>query len=415
MLSWVYFSRYIFSKRSGSLVKVIARLSVLGIAMGVFSFVLVLSIMNGFNDNIRERILSVEPHLIIRSSDSNDLKKLEESSFYKKVKSLQGVQFSIFENQDIILRTIDGAYRGAMARGLKGRSLEKMFSRLQQLRQKNQGEEALWEEEDNFPLEAGEVVIGVDLAQRLGVLEGDTLTVIPPEALLLPSGEVPRLEKVVVRKIITTNVSDVDSKFIFYQLGKALHVFKESPSRYLGVELWLDDMNLLEETEALLQMPGAIVESWKDRNAALFFALKLEKLVIGLFLCLSGLMAVCSVITVMLLLVSQKKQEIGVLMALGMSSAMVTKIFGRMGFLLSLLGIIGGMISSFLAIWLLKTYPLNVLPGIYYDSQIPVRVDLFLVSIVFLVSVVLAFMSAWLPARSLSGLRPSLAIRDGRS
>lgn len=414
MLSWFYFSRYIFSKRSGALVRFIARLSVLGIAMGVFSFILVLSIMNGFNSNIKERILSVEPHLILRSSQFSDRIQLENSGVYKELSSLatndRVESFDLFASQDVIFKTIDGVYHGGVARGLQTSSLQRMLSRLVEIERKSQGDRALWENED-LSLKPGEVLIGIDLAHRLGVLPGDTLTVVPPESLLLPPGEQPLFSKVTVKKILTTNVVEIDSQFIFYSLDSTLSALESSSSRYLGAEVWLPDVNQVEAFRQELSAFDVQLESWQDRNATLFFALRLEKMVMGLFLLLSGLIAICSVITVVLLLVSQKKQEIGVMRSFGMSASRITGLFAQMGFFLSLLGVVLGLCLSLLAIWFLKTYPLDILPGIYYDSQIPVDWDGGLMVVVLFVAVILSFLSGWLPARGLGRLSPSQAMR----
>ena len=410
MLSWFYFTRYIFSRRSGALVRFIARLSVLGIAMGVFCFIFVLSVMNGFNSNIKERILSVEPHLILRSSQFSDPSHLQESEVYKKLPSLGVENFDLFANQDVIFKTIDGVYHGGVARGLQPASLQRMFSRLVEVARKSEGDRALWQEDD-WSLEPGEILIGIDLAHRLGVLPGDTLTVVPPEALLLPPGEQPLFSKVTVKKILTTNVAEIDSQFIFYSLGETLSALQKSSSRYLGIEVWLPDVNQVEGFRDKLSSFNVQVESWRDRNATLFFALRLEKMVMGLFLLLSGLIAICSVMTVVLLLVSQKRQEIGVMRAFGMSAQKVTGLFAQMGLFLSLLGVVLGFCLSVLATWFLKTYPLDILPGIYYDSQIPVQWEGGLILIVLLVALILSFLSGWLPARGLADMSPSQSIR----
>ena len=418
VLSWFYFQRYILSKRSGSLAKIIAGLSVLGVGLGVCCFVFTLSVMNGFNDNIRERILSTEPHLTVNFLAASKTRTIKKSDLYKKIKTLPLRSSQVFVEQDVILRTIDGIYNGAVAKGLDRSSLFQMLNRLQLYKKKQQGDEALWKENGGHlsRSKSAGITVGVNLAHRLGILEGDTLTVIPPEVLLLPQGEVPYLEEVVVNKILTTDVPAIDDKFIFYSLGQSLKTLQSYSGRQLGVEVWLKETatQKLEEYKKDIEQPGVVVESWKDRNKTLFFALKLEKIVIGLFLALSGIIAICSVITLIVLLVSQKKKEIGAMMAFGMSPKMVTQIFSHIGFYLSFLGISGGLFLSLVLMWFVKTYPLDILPGIYYDSHIPVRIDLELIAMALVVCVILAFMSGWLPAKKLSVFNPSQAIRNDK-
>jgi lipoprotein-releasing system permease protein len=392
---WKFFKNYLFSQRSGSLVRRISWLCIVGVAVGIFSFILILSIMNGLNLNIRNRILSMEPHLQIQILDTVNTKFMETHPAYMKLKSEPGNIALVYEQQDVILRTMEGHFRGAVARGLTEESLG-----------------FLVKEKIDFPQD-GEIIIGSDLARILGIFEGDFITIIPPESLLLPPGEVPRFEKVSVKKIITTSLADLDAQNIFYLRGKALNQFSKAASRSVGIETWISNPDDVDQVKSQLQtFPMLKIQTWKEKNSALFFALKLEKTIIGLFLTLAGLVTSFSIVTVIALLISQKKREIGILAAMGLSVKKTCNLFTGIGLMLSLIGGGIGLVFGTALSLLVEFYPIDILPNIYYDNAIPAKVDFIFILITSIVSIIIAFLAAWIPSRSVSHLSPSVALRS---
>ncbi|OQW51560.1 MAG: hypothetical protein A4S09_10045 [Proteobacteria bacterium SG_bin7] len=410
MLTLQLFRKFLFSKRSGSLIRTISRLCIFGIGVGVFALILVNSIMNGFHGAIRERLLKVEPHLVVRF----DKKEFDESKIklLESLRSRNDTGAYLLEQQDVMIRTSEGIFSGAVAVGVDEEPLYKM---LKDIGGEIRESPVISTIQDTGK---GEIFVGKDLAYTLGLYEGDEVLIVPPESLLTPTGDIPIFEQAVVRGIISTSVADIDAKNVYYVRGKSLKRLRKSNSFTEGIEIRLKDpMNfsgLMEE----LKKDNWKVESWVDRNSTLFFALKVEKTVIAVFLALSTLIASFSVITVLTLLLAQKKREFGVLMALGVSLKRARLIFSNVGLMLAGVGLGAGLVLGTGISLVLQKWPLDVLPNnIYYDTRITAQVDFTIVAIIFAGSIVIAFFSAWIAATQIlktdpiSGLRAKAQIQ----
>lgn len=417
---WYFFRRLIFSVRAGALVRRIAWLSLVSIAVSVTAFLIVIFVMGGMNESIQKRILALEPHLTLTQKKSEKKYLIDSLSVLTDIKKENPkIRSSSFESQDVILRTLDGKFRGAVARGMSKESFEDFILQLNQLKNESESNSGIdpWETSD-VP-KAGEVVMGIDLARSLELLEGEYITVIPPEGLILAPGEAPPFEKVRIKKIISTNLADVDAQFIFYQRSMALNNFGKSASRRAGVEFWLPDGHDADALKSKIlrsldesQRNELLIETWQERNGALFYALRLEKLMIGIFLALAGLVSGTSILTVLALLMSQKKRDIALLMTLGMSKIKTSQLFTKMGLCLSGTGLGLGLILGTSVSYYIQENPINVLPQIYYDSRIPAQVDWIILVGVFVVGGIVSFLGAWLPARTALQIEPSQALRQ---
>lgn len=405
-----FFLKYLFSKRAGALVKKISWLSVIGLTISLSALVLVISVMIALNHNIEDRTIAVEPHLTIQIPGINSAALLDAHPIVSKLRQNPELRVSVFEQQDVILRTLDGHFRGGIARGLTQASLDRLLSEMEKLKQRSHSGS-----KEPIPIEIlapKEVILGMDLAVSLGIFEGDSLMVVPPESLLLPPTETPKYERVVVKKIITTNLADVDAQNMFYVREHTLRGLSQVQSRTTAVEVWTPNPYQAEKIrDDLSGFPEAKVETWKEKNSALFLALRLEKLAIGLFMSMAVLLASFAMISVSVLLVSQKRKEIGLLQAIGFSQNKVRSLFFKIGLCLAFSGIIAGaLIGSGLSYWI-ELHPLNVLPDIYYDSQIPAYFDFQFVAVVFLCASALALIGSYISSRDAARMMPSEAIR----
>ena len=313
MLEWLIFKNYLLSRRSGALVRIIAWHCILGIGLGVAALVIVLSVMNGFNLTIRNRMLSVEPHIIITTPNRPTLTDVE--NLQRTMQTVAPVeQIDRFEAQDLILRSVDGVFGGAVAKGYEAPAIDGLLKRVW----RSTKQEAPEPQNYATKLNSNEVILGLDLARSLGIFEGDDVLLIPPESLLLPKGEVPRLQKFKVRSLVSTQMPEVDSKLIFYNLSAGPSKVK-SLSLATGFEIRLTDPHDADRVKAELLKKNFTAETWMDRDTSLFFALKMESFAMSLFLSLAVLITSFSIVIVMVLLMSQKRRDIGMLMALGLS------------------------------------------------------------------------------------------------
>ena len=400
-MSWLFFRRFLLSRRSGSVVRWVSMICISGVAVGVTALVMVISIMNGFNDAYRQRLLAVEPHLVVVAPPENVVSDLRADSH---------LRVSEFEVQDVLLRTVDGYFSGAVAKGISSEDLNFLLGQIAKNGIKNA---ARTEAADIAP---GQIVMGVDLARSLGVFEGDKVTVVAPEALLLPAGEVPRFERVTVSRILSTSVAEIDGKYLFYNRDNTFANLRASASLERGIEVRLPDPYEYGPIEKKLRGLGLKVESWVERNKALFFALRMEKLVMTTLLTLSTLIASFSIVTVLVLLLTQKRKEIGLLMALGLTPLKTSRLFFGLGLMLSVTGIGIGMVVGLSICFGLQEYPLNILPSdVYYDVSIPARVEPFFIAMILLFAGIIAAVSSWLPARFHTRFTPAEGLRPARA
>lgn len=409
MLAWLIFRNYLLSRRSGALVRIIAWHCVLGIGMGVAALVIVLSVMNGFNITIRSRMLSVEPHLVITLKQSPTPEQLERLRATLNEVSRGGVeQLERFETQDLILRSMDGVFGGALAKGYDGPAMQAMRSRVWQNLRKNTAPP----QEETSQLGPTEIILGIDLARGLGIFEGDEVILVPPETLLLPKGEVPRFQKFKVKSLLNTQMPEFDSKLMFYNID-TLTKRMRSASRETGFEVRLKDPYAADRVKKRLKEKGIDAQTWGERDTSLFFALKMESYAMALFLSLAVLITSFSIVTVMVLLMSQKRQDIGMMMALGLSVRRTRSVFLQVGLMLSYLGILGGIVLGGSVCLLLEMYPMELLPDIYTDSTLPAKLTPRILMFVLGSSTLIAIVGSWLPIWRYVIDNPSVALRRG--
>lgn len=407
MLSWLIFRNYLLSKRSGALVRIVAWHCILGIAMGVAALIIVLSVMNGFNLKIRSSMLSVEPHLVLaqreeaKDDQATRLQKLVESLSSDGVKEVHA-----FETQDLIVRSADGSFGGVVG---KGYSQDAIYSLLNRIWVSGRRVTAQPQEE-SARLEAGEVILGSDLARSLSVFEGDEILLIPPETLLLPKGEVPRLSRFKVKALVSTNMPEIDSKLLFYRLG-AFPKSNKSLSHDAGFEIMLNNPYEAEGLKKKLAAKDVAVQTWGDRDSSLFFALKVESYAMTLFLSLAVLITSFSIVIVMVLLLSQKRQDIGLLMTMGLSVRRVRATFFQVGLLLSFCGILSGVVVGSILCFAMDRYPMELLPDIYTDTTLPAKLSFSIFVFVLVCSSLIGLVGSWLPAWRYVESSPAVNLR----
>lgn len=380
----------------------ISFLSFFAVLLSVMVFLIVLFVMNGMNKSIQSRIIVLDPNITAYFKDSEEV-KLDENPMYHGLR---------FDSYDLIVRTVDGQFRGANAIGYKQEDFQFWSDKLSALRKKSRDFQA-FDEDSSSELAEGEIAIGVDIARSLGLLEGDQVNLIPIETLLLSQTERPLFEKVTIKKIITSDLPDLDANAVFFNRDLSLKTFKASLSKVSGYHFWLKNQDDLDTAIADLKTHSfKSVESWKEKNSSLFFALLMEKTMIGIFLGLAGLIASTSILTVLALIMSQKQSDIAILKTLGLSNKRTLLLFTQMGLWISLSAISVGTILGLSVSYYLEKNPLQVLPHIYYDASIPAYVDLRFAGIVLVVSTILAFLGCYFPSRTTLNIQPAILLKQ---
>lgn len=400
-LSFSFFTHFLFSKRGGALIKIIAWLCVLGIGTGIFALVVVMSVMNGFNTSIRTRTLSVEPHLVIYLENASESAEKKAVDWLKS----QSYKYDYTDTQDVILRTQAGFVQGAIAQGVSQKTLNDIVDGNRK-RQNRPLDEPM-----EFKLAANEVLVGMGLGDVMGLFENDPLVVIAPESLLGSKESLPLFETVKVKDFLRTEIEGIDSRKIFYIRETSLGRLQRSASLEKSIEVRLPNPEEFKSAKSTLEGMGLKVDSWRDRNSNLFYSLRLEKFVVAILLGLSTIIASFSLVTLMVIMVTQKKKDIGVLMAMGYDARLVTRIFQFTGVSVSLIGIFGGIFFGLPVCYLLQNHSQGILPAVYADTNIPAEVHASQIVFLFVIAFAVANWISWLAVRRITELTPIDALK----
>lgn len=390
------------------MVKTISRISITGIWLGITAFIVVISVMNGFNHSIQSRLLEVEPHVVVDFNHIKSTKAIFEDPVYKKLEKMDVELVGPIAYQDVILRTSEGFVQRAVANGVTRERLKNLLEYANKRSASKTPEEIVDLVEGLNP---GEVILGVGLADSIGLFRDDSVVLIPPETLLLPASEIPQLSQAMVKGYLLTDVERIDGGSFYYIIDESFPRLRQSAGRRMGLQVWLSDPTRASEVKAALQDENTQVETWEERNASLFFALKMEKILVSFLVGLSTLIAGLSIISVMVLLITQKRKDIGNLLAMGMTRGQTRRTFVRIGMFLAMSGVVAGIICGILLSYAVNEFSQDVLPAYYEDTSIPAEVRLTQVLTVFLIAITFSFVALSMTMRRLSSFRPSEILR----
>ncbi|HTL71178.1 MAG TPA: ABC transporter permease, partial [Candidatus Eisenbacteria bacterium] len=376
-VEWFIARRYVWSERRHPFVGIISTISVLGIAVGVAALIVVLAVMNGFDEDLKDRIIGLHAHVTVEKEGVfREYPVLMEK--LSKARMVRGAAPYI-EGQALIQNEEWGS--GVLVRGLDPQA-ERTVSRFHQLLT-----------EGRLSGSPGRAVLGLELAKRAGLKVGSEFKILTQNA------EKP--SKLTVEGIFSSGMYEFDANLVFLDLKSAQALFGMEGSAS-GVSLALTDPSRAEEVKAELQRSLGYpyyVRTWMDMNRTLFAALKLEKIVMFLILALIILVACLNIAGSLTILVMDKTKDIGVLMALGATRFQIMKIFALDGLLIGTVGAAAGLALGTGLCFVLKTYPIVELPReIYYINRLPVQMQAFDTGLVAAVAVILSFLSAFYPA-----------------
>ena len=362
-----FFFKYLFSARSGSVIRYVCIICICSLAVSIAGLLIVISVMSGFGISIRDRLLQEEPHLVVSTQKINSLKKtLLKHNLKNQINSIRS-----FEIQDVILKTSSGEISGAVAKGYT----KKYFK---------------------YSESKSSVHLGMEIASQLRLFEGDKVFVTPAETLLLPPTEITPPDQVTISSITLPSHSSINNKTIFYQIG-SIPSLKKNSSLENGVEIFLKNPDQYQKIQETIKNEGYVVKSWSERNSALFFALKVEKGIMIIFLSLASLIASFSIASMLQLLIRQKRKDIEILMVMGYPTSKVKKLFTLIAFTMSFIGVFIGSILGYIACFILQHASIDLLPDIYVNRKIPVEISLDFFVIVLLSACLLSYLASWVP------------------
>ncbi len=396
--------RYFKSKKKHSGISVNTIISVSGVALGVMTLITVLAVMGGFHDDLKEKILGVNSHIVTLSYEG---RIKDYGPLINEIEKVEGVVGSApFIYGQVMLRSGDRAY-GVVVRGIDP-VLEMGTTEI--LTKLGGGTIEGLKQEEGYP----GIIIGRELMRSLGLFVGDVIEMVSPVSEIGPLGMVPKMKKFKLSGFFTAGMYEYDSSLAFINISNAQTFFKYGKA-VTGIEVKTDNIyntgEISKEIERIIGMPY-YARDWIQMNKNLFSALKLEKIVMFIILTLIILVASFNIISNLIMIVMEKGREIAVLKAMGATRKGIMSIFMIHGLIIGFIGTLSGVIGGYLLCKLLKTYKFIDLPGdVYYLDYLPVRIDSFDFIIVPAAAILISFLATVYPSWQAAKLDPVEPLR----
>ncbi len=400
--------RYTGAKRRNHFISFISATSMAGLTLGVAVLILVLSVMNGFDRELRERILGMVPHAALYSADG--------------LSDWRGLAGEVVENPDIVaaapfvqiqgMMSSKGRVQGVMVNGIEP-EWESKVSILPDFMKKG----------DFYSLNDAryQIILGDLLANKLGASIGDKVTLIMPEASLTPAGLMPRLKRFTVSGVFSVG-AELDASFAYIHIRDAAKLARLD-NEAQGLRLMTKDLFKAPKIAWDLQfeLEGNLRASdWTRTHGNLFQAIKMEKTMIGLLLLIIVAVAAFNIVSTLVMVVTDKQGDIAIMRTLGMSPGAIMSVFMVQGFIIGVVGIILGTLLGILCAltvtdviaWVERILGIQFLnANVYFISYLPSELLWSDVVLVTSSGLIMCFLATLYPAYKASKVKPAEALR----
>ncbi|MCE5210692.1 MAG: lipoprotein-releasing ABC transporter permease subunit [Deltaproteobacteria bacterium] len=417
--------RYLRAKRKQVFVSVITFISVFGIFLGVAALIIVLAVMNGFEEDLRTKILGIKSHIELTTDMTGPMKNYQQVR--ERISGIEGVVASTpFIYSQAMIRNGNGV-TGVVIRALDTQSAFKVIN-LGKIREGNleylnkiPPKVALNYSQNEKAPPTG-IVIGKEMARNMGIFLYDTITIISPTSIATPMGMIPRMGKFVVVGIFESGFYEYDSTLAYLSL-EGCQKFLQMGDTVTGIDIKVNDIYKADVIARKIQNELGFpfwAQNWMQMNKNLFSALKLEKRVMFIILSLVVLVAAFNIISALIMIVMEKNKDIAILKSMGATSQSIMKIFIYQGMIIGVIGTLLGCIAGIaialnlqaVSLFVEKIFHFKFLPGdVYYLSEIPSKVNYGDVLIIVVVTLLICFLSTIYPSFRASKTDPAEALR----
>jgi len=391
--------RYLLGKRKEAFISLISLISVAGVMVGIMTVIIVLAVMNGFNTELKNKILGANAHIYVEAQGGI----FQYPELVERLKDYPHVSaISPYIYGQAMLRHGDRVI-GVLVKGIDyNRELETTALGKNIKEGKISGVSHKW------------ILIGEVLKRNLNVEAGEMLTLVSPYFTLTPLGSIPQLSRFQIEGIFKSGNYEYDSQLAYISLIEAQRLFGFS-DMITGLALKLDNLDLANQVSKDLRKDlrfSYVVKSWIEANRNLFSALKLEKIVMFIITTLIVIVATFNIVSTLIMITMEKTRDVGILRSLGASRKSIVMIFILMGLIIGLAGIVLGCLGGYVVVSLLEKYQFIRLPGdVYYIEYLPVKIGRWDFLVIPGAALLISLLSTIYPAWQASRLNMIEAIR----
>jgi lipoprotein-releasing system permease protein len=412
--------RYLRAKRRNRTISLNTVVSIAGITLGVAALIGTVGIMTGFKEDIQAKILGTTAHIIVQDRIKDSMSDYDPVT--KQVVTVPGVvaatpfvlkQVLLTTQtgvQGIVIRGIDPQREGTVTELAKNLSTGQLadLSRPVKVKQPPADDPTSPAVETEKP----GIILGKELALRLGVFVGDTVNVVSPVGPISAIGMVPKIRTFALVALFESGMYEYDSSLAYIDLAEAQKFFNMGQT-VTGIEIKVTDVFRAAETARSVEQSLGFAygaRDWMQMNRNLFSALKLEKTMMFLLLVLITIVASFNIVSTLTMIVTEKQKEIAILKAMGATRKSIRRIFMLNGLIIGLSGTAIGIPLGYAFLWLIQTF-WTFDPTVYYISRIPVHVQTMDVFLVAGSAIVISFAATVYPSLQAAKLEPVAALR----
>jgi lipoprotein-releasing system permease protein len=400
--------RYLLAKRKQAFISVISLISTLGVTVGVMAVIIALALMTGMQQELRDRILGSNPHVFVWNTKGI-------VDYHAEVAKLRQVPHVIGAAPAVLGQGLVSGARETAPLVIKGidPALEQQVTDIERAMQTGRVD-ALTSATGDGP---DGILLGKDLAAKLGVAVGDSVSVMTPEGTLSPMGMIPRSRRLKVVGTFALGLYEFDSTYGYVSLGVATRLLgKQDDGRQADlIQLRVDDIYAAPAIgQSIPERLGKdyVAEDWGAMNGSLFSALWLEKVAVSLAIGLIVMVAALNIVTSLILLVMEKHRDIAILKTMGASAKSVTVVFMLQGLVIGLVGTAVGASAGYGVCRVLDHFKLIRVPvDVYQISYLPFTVQPRDFILVVVAAVLVCFVATIYPSRQAARLDPAQALR----
>ena len=408
---WLLALRYLRARRKEGFISVIAGFSFVGILLGVATLIIVMAVMNGFRNQLFEKILGLNGHLVVyKLASAGPFDDYEQLA--AKIKALPGIKTAVplIEGQVLVSSNIAGL--GGLVRGMNEEGMRSLPLVANNILQGTI---------DGFDTQDG-IAIGTRLAQALGVKYGDSITLISPRGTQTPFGTAPRSKLYRISALFEMGMSEYDRTMIFMPLTEAKRYFNKGDQVDV-LEIIAQDRDRVDEYAAEIEKIGGsdlTITNWRQRNATFFTVLEVERTVMFIILSLIILVAALNIVSGMMMLVKDKGRDIAILRTMGATKSSIMRVFLITGASIGIVGTIAGFILGVVFCWNIEairqfvqwaTSTTLMDPTVYYLTKLPADINPRETLGIVIMALVLSVLATLYPSWRASRLDPVEALR----